>query len=305
MRKILSTAVNTFIRLNKDIVAGIWQTALVMPLDCAMFIHFTGEPSYQNLDYRFWIFFSIYTLFFLGGYAFAPLARKKKLKNLLNQFVVDGNITNLQAKKIWDIVKDNSRYAPLWSKSGMLLFLMENIYCMSIIFAFFGGEGLINACLNGTEKAMSILHLCFASGCLILESQLDKYIAKRIRRKYKMGNMKIFYGANKQITTQLIADITGDSSSNNLMNLHLESMLEDITEILDVSSKKEEAKKIKKKSSRKVNLLKGRIEKAKKGINIIKKNKNNKKKVNLKHTKTKKKNNKQFKKKINTTASKN
>lgn len=304
MKKFLSNSVNTFLRLNKDIIAGIWQTALIMPLDCAMFIKFTGEPSYPNLDYRFWIFFAIYTIFFLGGYAFSPIARKKKLQNLLKSLVVDGKITQLQSQKIWDIVKDNSRYAPLWSKSGLLLFLMENIYCISIIFAFFGGEGLINACLNGTEKIMSILHLCFAFSCLLVEAQLDKYLAKRIRKKYKMNNMKIFYGANKQITTQLIADITGDSSSNNLMNLHLESMLEDITDILDVSNKKEEAKKIKKKSG-KISIPKGRIEKAKKGININKKTKkNNQKKINLKHTKTKKKNNKQFKQKVNKTLKK-
>jgi len=298
VKKILSKSVNAFLRLNKDIVAGIWQTALIMPLDCAMFIKFTGEPSYPNLDYRFWIFFAIYTVFFLGGYAFSPLARKRKLQNLLKSFVEEGKITKLQSQSIWNIVKDNSRYAPLWSKSGMLLFLMENIYCISIIFAFFGGEGLINACLNGTEKIMSILHLCFAFGCLLLEAQLDKYLAKKIRKKYKMNNMKIFYGANKQITTQLIADITGDSSSNNLMNLHLESMLEDITDILDVSNKKEEAKKIKRKFG-KSGLPKGKIEKAKKGINIIKKSKKGAQRTNLKHTKSKKKGNKQFKKKVN------
>ena len=237
----ISKGIDTFARINRDIVAGIWQTALIMPLDCAMFIYFTGEPSYPNLDYRFWIFFSIYTIFFIGGYAVAPIIRKRKLISMLTNFVNEGKITQMQKQKIWNIVKDNAKYSPLWSKDGFLSFIMENIYCISIIFAFFGGEGLINACLNGTEKAMSIIHLCLAVSCLLLESRLDKYLAKKVRKKYQMNNMKIFYGVNKDITTRLIADITGDSTSNNLMNLHLESMLEDITDILDVSNDKQMA----------------------------------------------------------------
>ena len=50
---IVSSAIDIFARLNRDVVGGIWQTALVMPLDCAMFIFFTGEPSYPNLDYMY------------------------------------------------------------------------------------------------------------------------------------------------------------------------------------------------------------------------------------------------------------
>lgn len=263
---LLTKGIDTFARINRDIVAGIWQTALIMPLDCAMFIYFTGEPSYPNLDYRFWIFFLIYTMFFIGGYAIAPIIRKRKLISMLTSFVKEGKITQTQKQKIWNIVKDNAKYLPLWSKDGFLSFIMENIYCISIIFAFFGGEGLINACLNGTAKAMSIIHLCLSVGCLLLESRLDKYLAKKVRKKYQMNNMKIFYGVNKDITTRLIADITGDSTSNNLMNLHLESMLEDITDILDVSNDKQIAKKKVQRKLGKSGTPKGRLEKAKQGV---------------------------------------
>ncbi|MBQ7552450.1 MAG: hypothetical protein IJT15_03315 [Rickettsiales bacterium] len=269
-KTMISKGIDTFARINRDIVAGIWQTALIMPLDCAMFIYFTGEPSYPNLDYRFWIFFSIYTIFFIGGYAVAPIIRKRKLISMLTNFVNEGKITQMQKQKIWNIVKDNAKYSPLWSKDGFLSFIMENIYCISIIFAFFGGEGLINACLNGTEKAMSIIHLCLAVSCLLLESRLDKYLAKKVRKKYQMNNMKIFYGVNKDITTRLIADITGDSTSNNLMNLHLESMLEDITDILDVSNDKQIAKKKIQRKFGKTGTPKGRLEKAKQGVIKVK-----------------------------------
>ena len=299
VREFLAKLENIFVRLNKDIVAGIWQTALIMPLDCAMFIYFTGEPSYPNLDYRFWIFFLIYTIFFLSGYAWVPLARKRKIANLLNRLEKEGKITEMQHKRIWVIIKDNSRYAPLWTKAGIMLFLMENLYCLSIIFAFFGGEGLINACLNGTEKAMSIIHLCLACGCLVLEAKLDKILARKMRKKYKMQNVRVFYGANKEISTQLIADISGDSSSDNLMNLHFEHMLEDITNILDVSNDKKKKKKTISRKFGKSGLPKGRLEKAKQGIQS-KKDKKTKKtqKQNLKHTKLKKKSKNRFKIKV-------
>jgi hypothetical protein len=272
MRKIIASMIDIFARLNRDIVAGIWQTALIMPLDCTLFVVLTGKPSYEGLDYRFWIFFSIYTVFFLLGYAASPIIRKHQFIGMLTNMVEEGNITVGQKTKILDIVKNTSRYAPLWSRDGFCLFFMENLYCFSIIFAFFGGEGLINASLNGLPKIVPILHLCFAVLCLFFEAKFDKYFAKKMREKYKMNNVKMFYGANKEITAKLIADITGDSSSKNLMNLHLESMLEDITDILDVSQEKEKAKKNQRKFG-KTGIPKGRLEKAKYGIMSIKKKK--------------------------------
>ena len=291
VRKIFSIIIDTFARLNKDIIAGIWQTAAIMPFDCAMFVYFTGEPSYPNLDYRFWIFFGIYTIFFIGGYAVAPYLRKRKLITMLQGFVDEGRITKVQMMKIWSIVRSNAKYSSLFSKDGLSSFFMENIYCFSIIFAFFGGEGLINACLNGTAKAVSIIHLCCAIGCLLIEARMDKYLAKRVRQKYKMKNIKIFSGVNKDISTRLIADITGDSSSANLMNLHLENMLEDITDILDVSNEKSIAKK--KFQNKKGNVIpKGRLEKAKHGVVYLKKSKQKQQKIAKKAQKKAKKTNK-------------
>lgn len=266
MKKIFASIIDIFARLNKDIVAGIWQTALIMPLDCTLFVVLTGKPSYEGIDYRFWIFFAIYTLFFLCGYAVSPIIRKHQLLNMLTEMVKNGNITANQKTKIWDIVKDTARYAPLWSRDGFCLFFMENLYCFSIIFAFFGGEGLINASLNGLPKIVPILHLCFAVLCLVFESIFDKYFAKKMRKKYKMNNVRMFYGANKQITAKLVADITGDSSSKNMMNLHLESMLEDITDILDISQEKNNAKKLINRKFGKAGIPRGRLEKARLGI---------------------------------------
>ncbi len=266
MKNIFELIIDIFVRLNKDIVAGIWQTALIMPLDCTLFVVLTGKPSYENLDYRFWIFFTIYTVFFLFSYAASPLIRKHQFLNMLTGMVKEGKITVDQKTKIWNIVKDTARYATLWSRDGFCLFFMENLYCFSIIFAFFGGEGLINASLNDFPKIVPILHLCFAVLCLVFEAKFDKYFAKKMRKKFKMDNIKMFYGANRQITAKLIADITGDSSSKNLMNLHLESMLEDITDILDVSQEKEKAKKKIQRKFGKNGIPKGRLEKAKHGI---------------------------------------
>ena len=266
MKKIFALLVDTFARLNKDIVAGIWQTAIIMPFDCFLFVKLTGTPSYEGLDYRFWIFFIIYTILFLGGYALTPMIKKKQLLDMLSQMVENGNITAVQKIKIWNIAKDNARYAPLWSKDGLCLFFMENLYCFSIIFAFFGGEGLINMSLNGMPRIVPILHLCFAVLCLYAEAKFDKYFACKMKKKYKMNNVKMFYGANKEITAKLIADITGDSSSKNLMNLHLESMLEDITDILDVAQEKTGVKKIVKRKFGKAGTPKGRLEKVRKGI---------------------------------------
>ena len=101
----------------------------------------------------------------------------------------------------------------------------------------------------------------------------------------------MFYGANKEITAKLIADITGDSSSKNLMNLHLESMLEDITDILDVSQEKTGVKKTVKRKFGKAGVPKGRMEKAKKGIIKIhqKPKKKNINKTKLKNKRNKKK----------------
>ena len=256
------------IRLNRDVFAGIWQVALIMPLDNVFFLTLTNDdPSYMNLDHRFWFWFAIGTLFFLGGYAYAPYGRKHKILGLLSELTNSGQITQLQKQKVWNIIKNSPRYVPLWTKDGFLVFAMENLYCMMIMFSFFAGEGLINGFMDDCQgkKIVASCHLILCFGCLWLEGRLDRYLANKMRKAIKSKNEKMFYGANKQITTQLIADITGDSTSDNLMKIHFENMLEDITEILDVSNDKDIAsKKIQRKFVK--GLPKGRLEKVKQGL---------------------------------------
>ena len=264
------------IRLNRDVFAGIWQVALIMPLDNVFFLTFTNDdPSYMNLDHRFWFWFAIGTIFFLGGYAYAPYGRKHKIIELLNRLTASGEITQLQKNKVWNIIKNSPRYVPLWTKDGFLVFAMENLYCMMIMFSFFAGEGLINGFMDDCQgkKIVASCHLILCFGCLWLEGRLDRYLANKMRKAIKSKNEKMFYGANKQITTQLIADITGDSTSDNLMKIHFENMLEDITDILDVSNDKKITKKPTIVKGGKTGLPKGRLEKTKLGVFQSKKDK--------------------------------
>ena len=125
-----------------------------------------------------------------------------------------------------------------------------------------------------------------------VEDLLDDYLGYRIRAElfHSQSNQRI-HGAKRTLMMQILQDAgCGSSSSDDLCQIALEDIIDDIGEIIDLSSDTGEAKM--KRKIRKVRSAKGRIKKIKKGILEKKKKKpimTKKKKTRRKTTRRRKK----------------
>ena len=269
MKKVFKFLGDALLRFYTEIIAGIWMVITFIPLDCFLYTRITGKPSYplygKTLHY-FTIFYIFYTIFFLSSAILVPLIRRKRLCNTLKRFERSKQITYVQRKKIFNAVSDMSYYKSFFSVDGFLHFLMENIFGMSVMFAYFGFEGIIDNLINGNRIVVPMIFVMLFVALLILEDLLDDYLGYRIRaeRFHSQSNQRI-HGAKRTLMMQILQDAgCGSSSSDDLCQIALEDIIDDIGEIIEISNDTEEVKMHRK--IRKVMSTKGRIEKIKKGI---------------------------------------
>ena len=146
-------------------------------------------------------------------------------------------ITLIQKNKILETIKDIKSYKKLTTKEGFLNFIMENIFSISVMFAYFGIEGIIGNIMDGVAITVPVIFVVLFLALLILESFLDDYIANNTKTKRKNSKFSKLYGGNKKLMMQLIEDVGGGSSSSEKIGqILLEEIIEDIAEIMSISN---------------------------------------------------------------------
>ena len=275
MNKLLSFFGDVLLRFYEEIIAGVWAVLLIIPMDTYLYKFFTGEWSYI-LGAGFWLFFALYTAFFIVSGAMVPVVRRHRMIGLLNHLEKHDKISDVQRKKILQTIKDVSSYKSIFSYDGMLRFVMSNVFSIGVMFAYFGIEGIISNVISGQTLIVPTIFLIFFFVSLILESFLDDYITK-IKRKHKsMVDVHKIYGESTTLMTTLLSDIGGGGSASEKMGqIILEDTVEDLCEIMQISTEKSKHKSEeddKKNKFFKKGKQLGRFEKAKiKGEKIVEK----------------------------------
>lgn len=235
MERLFRKLGDILVKFYLEIVAGVWAVILTMPVDNVLYEYFTGKPSYPNLNHNFWIFFVVYTIFFLLSALLVPLVRKNNMKRTLRKMVRQRKITAIQRNKMVAILKNAIKYKPIWTKDGFCLFLLENFFSIGVMFAYFGIEGLIANFINGETKIVSCIFLGLFLLFMELESLLDEYITKTIRQSnYNNKNKRNKHTAGRTLLMQIIEDIGGGSSSDDFGEMIINETFEDIEEIMSV-----------------------------------------------------------------------
>ena len=221
-----------------------------------------------------------------------PIFRRKRILHILNELVKKSKITAFQKKQIWLIIKDSMCYQSIFTKIGALRFLTFNIYGVAVIFAWntiestvwnvMHGDGLIPQVITGTMFFLAIW----------IADLIDKKVANEIKKEHKIteqsqSKMEKIYGEKYQVIVKLMEDVGGGSTETSKVGgILLEETIDDIKDIIDLSSSKKEAK-IKRDLSKKSKIKKGKNEKVKMfGISLDKKKK--KKTIHVKKSKKKK-----------------
>lgn len=300
MKKIFNFFSDILVRFYMEIVAGVWGVIVMMPLDSYLYTKYTGSPTY-TIDRNFWIFFTSYTIFFIASGALIPVIRRKQISDILNNLILTKQITISQKNHIISVVKDTQCCLSIFSKNGFLQFFMKNIFSLGVMFAYFAIEGLIVNTMNGVTYAVPLIFLALFGILLLIESLIDRYVAYNMKNSNTANKFSDLdeYGASQKLMTYLIDGVRGSNLSDKVSQVVYEETVEDIAQIMTISTEKKETKLVKKGSKI---LPKGRLEKAKhgiisnkikkKGTEMTKKMKNNKKKNKIKN-KTKNKNRKQ------------
>ena len=265
------------VRFYIEIIAGVWAVVIMMPLDNYLYTKYTGQGTYV-INGNFWIFFVIFTVAFVLLGVLVPKVRKRKFLNMLNVLVQTNQITISQKKKMYEIACRSQNFLDLFTKNGMLQFLMKNIFSVGIVFAYFAFEGLIVKTMFGETRIVAWIFFWLFIALLILEGLLDGLIAKNMVNQKKKQEMDIgkIYGSNKKLITYLLDGVSrGNNLSEKVSQVVYEDTVEDISKIM-LSSNDNEGTKMKREAHPKKQIPKGKNEKIKRGIVVskVKKRKN-------------------------------
>jgi hypothetical protein len=240
--KIISFLSSILLRFYNEIIASVWAILATIPLDNMLYRFFENEQTYE-ISLTYWICFAIYTVFFLTSASLVPVIKEWHVMKELNSLVKLHKITQQQKQKIKFIIKDVLIYKSIFTKEGLLQFCMANFFSIGVIFAYFGIEGIIANLLNSKRIIVPIIFILLFLVLLIFESFLDDYLAQKIRKNKINNHIRGLYGHNKTILMLILRNLGGGGSmSVNLSQLLIEDALEDICEILHISTSRDDIK---------------------------------------------------------------
>ena len=237
MNKFLTFIADILLRFYMEIIAGFWAVFIIIPIESALYKFFGGDCNYR-ITTTYWIFFGFYTTFFIVSGALIPLIKLRRINKTLNILISRKQITFAQKTKILKTLKNISSYKSLLSRDGLLNFVLENLFSLSVMFAWFGIEGMISNIMFGASLIVPFILNALFLALLILQSFLDDYVADRIRTKYKKASFSKLCSASKTLTMQIIADIGGGGNSDKMGQLLLEQVIEEISKIINISNNK-------------------------------------------------------------------
>jgi hypothetical protein len=224
------------LRFYNEIIAGVWSILVFLPLDSYLNRIVNGKPSY-NITTNFWFFFALYTVFFLISASAVPYIKAWYVNRELDILEKSRKITYFQKKKIRHVISHVLVYKSIFSREGLLQFFMSNLFAFGVILAYFGIEGMIANIMNDESLIVPVIFLIFFLLLLILESFFDDYLSQEMRSHYaKHSNANIAEG-NKKLLTLILRNLGGGGSlSANFGQILVEDAVDDIYEILEISS---------------------------------------------------------------------
>ena len=179
MNKFLTFIADILLRFYMEIIAGFWAVFIIIPIESALYKFFGGDCNYR-ITTTYWIFFGFYTTFFIVSGALIPLIKLRRINKTLNILISRKQITFAQKTKILKTLKNISSYKSLLSRDGLLNFVLENLFSLSVMFAWFGIEGMISNIMFGASLIVPFILNALFLALLILQSFLDDYVADRI-----------------------------------------------------------------------------------------------------------------------------
>ena len=233
MKKLLAFFTKILLRFYMEIIVGFWDVFIIIPIDSALYKFFTGVPSY-NITTGYWIFFGFYTTFFIISGASIPMIKIHYINKMLSNLTINKKITLTQKEEIMTMLKQLSTYKPLTSYAGFINFVLDNIFSLSIMFAWFGIEGVISNTMSGESLVVPVIFIFLFLSLLILHSFLDDYIAQQTRLMHRKTSFSKLCSINRILAMQIVADIGGGGNSDKMGQLLLEQVVYDIEKIINL-----------------------------------------------------------------------
>ncbi len=277
MHKFVILLSDMLVRYYMEIIAGIWAVIIMMPLDSWLYKRVTGDVTYL-IDRNFIILFVVYTIFYIGLGHIIPKLRRIKATDKIKNFIEKGYITQAQGKIILKTIDNSLSRQKLNSKYGLSQWVMKNLFSIGITFSYFAAEGFIVNTMFPKPFTVPIVFTILFISLLLIEHFMDGRMANKMieERRKREGTNKINidkeFGVNKAFMLFLFDSIRGSNLSDKVSDAVYEDIITDIISVIKLSDNKLEAKKIKK-TSKKIKIPKGKLEKEKQGKVYTKKSK--------------------------------
>lgn len=237
---------NIILRFYSEIISGVWAILIVIPIDSYLNLKINHHSEYV-INSKYFIFVFFYTIFFLIAAALVPYFKTKTVKKEVDYLTKRYFITEEQKKKIYKILDDVLVHKSIFSLEGFLQFIMLNLFCIDIILAYFGIEGFIICIMQNRSPDVYFIYMMLFVVILIIESFLDDFLSHKLKqRQIKVKILKrgkdhsINFRqqtSNKHLLAVILRNLGGGGSmSDKMSKLIVEESVEDIREILHISS---------------------------------------------------------------------
>lgn len=261
---------NVLIRFYNEILAGTFGLLILIPLDYLIRKNVDGYSEY-TMSPKYFVYAIFYIIFFIASSALVPYVKRLRIKQEIEKMNHNRVLTRLQLIKISKVIQDVITCKSIFTIEGFLQFAMLNLFSFGTMMLYFSIEALIIGFMDVGYTKLSMYKVPGLYGMmfmlvLYLESIIDNYLAKKIRRE---RNAYGFYDKNKELLMTILMNVGGGGTlSQKLGQMLLEDTIEDISEILKIAESKERTGKKhferNKKPLKKQAMTRGKIE-SKKG----------------------------------------
>jgi hypothetical protein len=260
-----------FLRFYNEILAGIFGMLIVIPFDSFLHLKVEGTTEYI-INSAYFFYTGIYVCFFIASSAMIPYLKKMRLQNEISKLSSRKELTFKQKKEIEKILSDVLICKKITSLEGALQFLMINLFSFGIVMIYFGIEAFVLILMH--KEGSPIIPITYATTfflTLFIESALDEYLAKKLRKRhFKTKNPSIGGSVNKDLLILILKNSgTGGTLSQEFGRIIIEDTIKDILEILQISTSRNVV--IKKNLNPIKAIKKGKIESDKGKFNSINK----------------------------------
>lgn len=241
---------NFLLRFYEQLISGVWAVLIILPLGELLDNAFNG--THKKCGYCTWkylLFCAISTSILIISSILLPKIKKIKLRRELYHSLKTDKIKTWQKEKIRNVLNDSLLYKSFFSLEGFWQFIMVNFFNVGVISAYFCVEKFIDFITyhEGSLWPALVFGIIFIVFVIIgwitdnwITVKFIKYSHHHASCPLPLVQSSDHKCDTKPLLVNILKLIAKDSLENKLNQAIIEDAIDDISEILTISTNKDE-----------------------------------------------------------------